>query len=610
MKPMLPTLTFEIPKGDDWIYEPKYDGFRALLHIGENSIQIISRNGHDLSKSFPEIIQFVIQNKQKFESFLPCIFDGELVHLVNKYQANFEIIQQRGRLKSPDKIELHSHQYPCQYVVFDIIKWKGKTLVHEPLQKRKHHLKTIFTKVSFPLHVYPNQHDLIQFVEMSTSFDLLWSQITKSQGEGIVAKKLSSTWNTGKRTKEWLKYKNYKSGHFIILGYNTTNGYFHVGVHQHKKIIPMGSFSHGLDDEKRNILIEIIRQNGRKHGNFIEIDPAICVKLNYLSITFGQLREVFFDSFLLDYSWEDCTLFHLKWNDQNIHHEVHITHPDKILFPKVNVYKQDYLSYLLEIFNFMLPFLKDRALTVVRYPHGMLGEAFYQKNCPEYAPTFIQTKNIDHIDYILCQDLSTFMWLGNQLAIEFHIPYNTVNENNPVEIVFDLDPPSKDLFSLAIKAAIELKHYFDTFSIQCFPKLSGNKGIQIHIPITGKTLTYEDTRTFTSFFANYLCEKFPDLFTTERMKKNRGNRLYVDYIQHAEGKTIICPYSVRGNENGSVAAPLYWEELNENLKSESFTIDFVVERLKNQGCPMTHYFTNTQDAKVKQVIEQLSILKR
>lgn len=606
---MLPTLTFDIPKGKDWVYEPKYDGFRALLYIKEDSIHIISRNGHDLSNSFPEIIDYVKHYKQKLQPFLPCVLDGELVHLINSYQANFEVIQQRGRLKVKDKIEIHSKQFPCQYVVFDVLTINGQKLLHSPLQERKKQLEYLFKHTSLPLHVYPNPNELIQLVEMSTSFQLLWKKITKFHGEGVVAKKRNSIWVEGKRTKEWLKYKNYKEGNFIITGYDTLNGYFHVGVYQNGQVISIGSFSHGMNDEERNILTQIIRQNGRKRGNFIEIAPVICVKLRYLSITFGQLREVFFHSFLLDHSWEECTYFQLKWKEQKVNSDVKITHPDKILFPKINVNKEDYLSYLLDISSHLLPFLKNRALTVVRYPHGMLGEAFFQKNCPDYAPSFIQTKTIHDIDYILCHDLSTLMWLGNQLAIEFHIPFNTVDNPNPVEIVFDLDPPSKDSFALAIKAALELKQCFEPFSIQSFPKFSGNKGIQIHIPLIEKQLSYDDTRVFTSFFANYLCEKFPDLFTTERMKKNRGNRLYVDYIQHAEGKTIISPYSVRGNDHGTVAAPLFWDELTEQLDSQTFTMDFVIKRLKKRGCPMKNYFANAQDPFVKKVIDQLTKLK-
>jgi bifunctional non-homologous end joining protein LigD len=255
----------------------------------------------------------------------------------------------------------------------------------------------------------------------------------------------------------------------------------------------------------------------------------------------------------------------------------------------------------------MLPFLKNRLLTVIRFPHGMFGEAFYQKNRPDYTPGFIDTKKHEDIDYIICNNLSTLLWLGNQLAFEYHIPFQTIDTDYPTEIVFDLDPPSKEYFSLAIKAATEMKKIFDQFGLKTFPKLSGNKGLQIHIPLSKNSLSYEETRVFTAFIAEFLVTSFPDDFTIERMKKNRGNRLYVDYIQHAEGKTIIAPYSLRGKKEGAyIAAPLDWTEVNENLSVDQFTIENVLNRANTIGCPFQEYFSSPQDETLQTLIKGLT----
>ncbi|MBP3040803.1 non-homologous end-joining DNA ligase [Bacillaceae bacterium Marseille-Q3522] len=269
---------------------------------------------------------------------------------------------------------------------------------------------------------------------------------------------------------------------------------------------------------------------------------------------------------------------------------VNITHPEKMIWKNHDIRKEDFLTFLVNISSYLLPFLKNRILTVIRYPHGIPGESFYQKNCPDYAPDFIQTVEDNGIHYIVCNDLQTLLWLGNQLAIEYHVPFQTFSASGPSEIVFDLDPPDRNGFPLAIKAAQEMKQLFDSFEIISYPKLSGNKGLQIHIPISNPSLTYEDTRIFTQFIATYLVEKFPDAFTIERLKKNRGKKLYVDYVQHAEGKTIICPYSSRGNEIATVAAPLFWEEVKENLKVENFHIPYVLDRLSKKPCPMQDFF--------------------
>lgn len=269
---------------------------------------------------------------------------------------------------------------------------------------------------------------------------------------------------------------------------------------------------------------------------------------------------------------------------------VAITHPDKPLWPEKGLNKIDYLQYLRDVSDFMLPFLRERDLTVIRYPHGAGGEKFFQKNCPDYAPDFIRTHETHDIDYIVCSDLATLMWLGNQLAFELHVPFQTIHTTGPSEIVFDLDPPSRNEFELAVEAALMIKEILIKLNLTSFVKTSGNKGLQIYIPLPENTFSYEETRKFTQFIADFLTEKEPKWFTTERLKKNRGNRLYVDYLQHAEGKTIVAPYSVRGNKEALVATPLEWEEVTRDLRPEQFPMDTTIKRIKEKGCPFEKFW--------------------
>lgn len=276
--------------------------------------------------------------------------------------------------------------------------------------------------------------------------------------------------------------------------------------------------------------------------------------------------------------------------------EVAITSPDKLLWPNKGIHKLDYLQYLQNISEYMLPFLKERELTVIRYPHGMEGESFFQKNCPDYAPEFIRTHQREDIDYIVCSDLATLIWLGNQLAFEFHVAFNTIHSDKPTDIVFDLDPPSRDEFHLAVEAALMIKEILTKLKLTSFVKTSGNKGLQVYIPLPEDTYRYEDTRRFTKFLAEYLIEEEPNWFTIERLKKNRGSKLYVDYLQHAEGKTIIAPYSVRGNKEALVATPLEWEDVTRGLRPEQFPLEEIVNRVKQKGCP----FAGMPEAKQNQ----------
>lgn len=286
--------------------------------------------------------------------------------------------------------------------------------------------------------------------------------------------------------------------------------------------------------------------------------------------------------------------------------KVMITNPTKPLWPKVGLHKIDYLNYLVQIADHMLPILENRLLTVIRFPHGEGGESFYQKNCPVYAPEFVQTKESEGINYIVCSDLPTLMWLGNQLAFEFHTPFNTIYSDYPSEIVFDLDPPSRQEFNLAIEAALMIKEILDSLKVISYVKTSGNKGLQLYIPLPDNSIAYEQTRIFTQFIADYLTNKKPKWFTTERLKVKRGKRLYVDYLQHAQGKTIIAPYSVRGNEEALVATPLYWEEVNQRLRPENFPLDQTLDRLKNKECPFKDFFQSKKKQHVKPILDWLA----
>ncbi|HZH62290.1 MAG TPA: DNA ligase D [Metabacillus sp.] len=604
---MLPTLHTDIPTGSDWVYETKYDGFRSILIISESSIDLMSRNEKSLNKQFPEIIANIEGMFESLKPFLPLTLDGEIVYLTSTYFADFEQLQIRGRLKNQDKIEKEAEKHPCRFLVFDLLKINGKSLLPETLKVRKTELQKLFQALGLEQNVNPVSSNLLQYVPFTSHYSSLWKDMRLENGEGLIAKHLKSKWESGVRTQQWLKIKNYKYAHFFITGYDKENGYFHVGVFHDEHIVQVGNFSHGISSYEREALLTIVRDNKKAEtASFIEIEPAIVVEIQFLSIYKNQLREPSFSTFRFDVHVEECTWDMLLIKTAPIDEKITITHPDKPLWETIDLKKEKFISYLYQISPFMLPFLENRLLTVIRFPHGMFGEAFYQKNCPDYAPSFIKTKKHEEIDYIICQDLSTLIWLGNQLAFEYHIPFQTIDTPYPTEIVFDLDPPSREFFSLAIKAALEMKKVFDQFQLKTFPKLSGNKGLQIHIPLSKNSLTYEETRVFTEFIANFLVTSFPDDFTIERMKKNRGNRLYIDYIQHAEGKTIIAPYSLRGKKEGAfIAAPLFWEEINEGLTVEQFTIDDVLHRSKTIGCPFDDYFESPQDDTLRTLIDQI-----
>ncbi|MCM3704955.1 MULTISPECIES: DNA ligase D [Cytobacillus] len=607
MRPMLPTLTFDVPNEKEWVFEAKYDGFRAILHW-EKEPRLTSRNDKPLLNLFPEIKAFMEKHKDKFEQYLPLILDGEVVLLENAYKAHFGSIQVRGRMRAEKKIREKAKTSPCRFLVFDILMINGRKIADKEYSARKTELEALFKSCDLPLEPDEKDSRLIQLIPPYPSFKELWEKIVLHDGEGIVAKQMKNKWEEGKRSSLWLKFKNWKYVSCFITAYEKSNGYFYAGVYQGDAIIGIGQFLFGLKPDEKQALFQIIKENkADENSQFIYVEPAICVDVKYLEIYEEQMREPHFHKFRFDLKPDACTYEQFLQQQKNLPREIEITHPEKPLWEMPAIQKIDYIHFLRGIAPYMLPFLKNRLLTVIRYPHGIFGEPFYQKNCPEYAPDFVETEMSEGIDYIVCNHLKTLLWLGNQLAFEFHIPFKTLESSGPSEIVFDLDPPSRDAFPLAIKAAIYIKEVLDQLKLISFVKTSGNKGLQVYIPLPENTYTFDDTRQFTEFIAQYLLNKDPDSFTIERLKKNRGGRLYVDYIQHAEGKTIIAPYSPRGNETATVAAPLFWEEVGDKLSMERFQITNMVKRINSDGDPFNTYF---QTKKIQPFSPVLDFLKQ
>ncbi|KPB04046.1 ATP-dependent DNA ligase [Bacillus sp. CHD6a] len=609
MKPMLPTLHQHPPQGKDWVYEVKYDGYRCIAVLDNHNISLQSRGGTELSASFPEIVHFLkdLTLMDAWKRVLPLIIDCELTVLTSPQKANFQILQKRGRSKTKDRISKLSNEHPATLLAFDLLELKGDTLIQKKFTERKKTLFHLFEQTGLPLSPVVKNVSRLQYVPFSNNSEELWEQIKFEHGEGLIAKKINSTYSLGKRTTDWIKVKNYKAVTCFITAYQKENGYFHIGVFKGDEVEGIGLFSHGLTSEERSALIEVIKQYSyNEDAKFVYVKPGICVEIYYLEIYQNQLRHPEFSRFRFDVEVKECSLETLF--KPTLPASVPITNPDKPLWEEPLVTKQAFIDFLSHCSPYMLPFLKDRAMTVIRFPHGMSGESFYQKNCPDYAPPFVETHVDQDINFILCNNMETLIWLGNQLALEFHVPFQTVLTSEPSEIVFDLDPPSKEHFSIAITGAIIMKEVFDQLGLRSFVKTSGRKGLQVYIPLPDGQFTYQDTRQFTAFIANYLVSKEPTLFTVERLKKHRGNRVYVDYVQHAEGKTIIAPYSLRGNDLPTVATPLYWREVKESLRPEEFTLFSVQERLKKLGDPFEDFATSKTTQPFQDVLSSLKQL--
>ncbi|MDI3481724.1 MAG: bifunctional non-ous end joining protein LigD [Tepidanaerobacteraceae bacterium] len=265
-----------------------------------------------------------------------------------------------------------------------------------------------------------------------------------------------------------------------------------------------------------------------------------------------------------------------------------LTNLSKVLWPDDGFTKADFIDYMEKVSPYILPHLKDRPVVFTRYPDGIYGKAFYQKNIPEYAPKWLNTYEVVSdrdkiIRYAVINDKDSLIWAANQASIEIH-PWLSRKgaPGTPDFAVFDFDPMEKTDFEDARRLALALKRLLDMEGLKGFVKTSGATGLQVYIPLE-PVYTYEDVRIFTSFFCRVLEKAFPDDATTTRKVDKRGGRVYLDYLQNIRGKTIIAPYSPRPRKGAPVSCPLTWEELEEGVAPDMFTIKSVPERLNRMG---------------------------
>jgi DNA polymerase LigD, polymerase domain len=283
--------------------------------------------------------------------------------------------------------------------------------------------------------------------------------------------------------------------------------------------------------------------------------------------------------------------------------KIKFTNPGKLLWPKTGIRKIDYLARMLELAPYILPHSKDRLLTCIRYPHGAGGKSFFQKNIPEYAPDWINTRTWNGTKYILLDSAATLAWLVNLAVLEFHTSFNTWQRDNyPTDIVFDLDPSEGQGFDAAAEAALLVKETLDSLSINSHVKTSGATGLQIYIPAGGR-YNYDEARMINEFFARYFSQKYPTKITIERMIENRGKRLYFDYLQMWQGKTIAMVYTPRATETATVSMPVEWDELEKGIHPEDFNLSNALERIKKKGDLFAPLLDNSPQENLDSLLE-------
>jgi bifunctional non-homologous end joining protein LigD len=585
--PMLATLANELPTGRDWVYEVKWDGYRAVASIRGGEAELTSRRGNSLTERFAAVANAIPASVRTPH----CVLDGEVCALDERGRASFSVMQQGSG--------------PLVYYVFDLLEVEGEPLLDRPLRKRRERLEELL-----------DRRDGI--VRLSEAFDdgqALLEAAREQALEGVIAKRLDSLYQPGRRTRDWLKVKSHGRQEFLIAGYTrgkgrreSTLGALVLAYHRGEELVWAGNCGTGFTEKEIEKLLRKLRPLERKtpsfdpvpkmpkvrKGDVVWVTPKLVCEVEFAEWTHdGRLRAPSYQGLREDKAPDDVT------REQPLETEVRkgrrllrLSNLDKVFWPKEGITKGDLLSYYREIAPVVLPHLRDRPFTMKRYPDGIEGGHFFQKNAPEHMPDWIprrsyrstsrETRQKRTIAYPLVNDELALLWMVNMGCIDLNTWYSRVDKpDRPGFVLFDLDPSPDVGFAETVQVALLVKEVLDAVGLEGYAKTSGSDGIHVLVPIARRH-TYADSRLFAEIVAGALARAHPGLVTTEWSKAKRRGVL-IDANQNGEGKTIASVYSVRPREGAPVSTPLLWDEVRKELDPSDFTMEVALQRVGRHG---------------------------
>jgi bifunctional non-homologous end joining protein LigD len=588
VKPMLASVTKTPFDDKDWIYEIKWDGYRAVAELEKGDIRFYSRNGLDFSERFAVIYQALHKIKHD------VILDGEVVLMNEKNLPDFQKLQH---------YENHLN-YPLIYYVFDILELDGKNMEGLHLLDRKKILKQLLKKDAS-----------IRYCDHIDGQGIAFLEKVKEQGmEGIIAKKKDSVYTRNVRSKEWLKIKNVQSTEVVIAGYTEPKGgRTHFGSlilagKKGKKWIYRGHVGTGFNSDLLRELKMKMKPLETDHSPFDEkvpvngkvswVQPKLVADIAYTEITrdgifrhpsFLRLRDEKKPQTLNEEVVEEIKDVKRSEEIKVGKWTVPVTNRHKVYWPEEGYTKGDVIDYYDKMSDFILPHLKDRPLSLKRNPNGIRDEGFYHKDAGENAPEFVETfkvksgSNNKIIDYIVCNNKATLIYVANLGCIEIN-PWNSTTRqpDNPTWMVIDIDPSPKNTFIQVIDTALMTREILDRAGVNSICKTSGSSGLHVYVPMKNK-YDYTTVKDFAHIIASLVQEQLPKFTTIERSLSKRGPKIYVDFLQNRSGQTLASVYSLRPVKGANASTPLDWKEVNHQLHPSQFNIRNIRERVQKKG---------------------------
>jgi bifunctional non-homologous end joining protein LigD len=592
----------ELPRDQSrWSFEVKWDGVRAIAYIKPGRLRLESRNLNEISDAYPEVRGILRDLGMR-----DAVLDGEIVAFDDAGRPSFERLQKRMHVTSPSSIRRLSKSTPVIYAIFDLLYLDGHSLMRLPYEERRARLEEL--GLGGPAWRVPAVHP--------GRGQALW-EATEAQGlEGIVAKRLDSRYEPGRRTGAWVKIKHTRRQELVIAGWLPGEGrrtdrigallmgvYDEGGALRYAGRVGTG-FTDRMLDDLRARLAPLRRSESPfatapklpRHAVFVE--PELVAEIEFREWTgegvkgegvkregvkregvmrapsFKGLRDdkpadavVREDRIGVDPATPEA-LFdgveRLPDGSLSVHVDgraLKLSNWDKVLFPQTGFTKGDLIAYYARIAPVALGHLRDRPLTLKRYPNGVDAPYFYEKQSPSHRPEWVQTVRVGGVDYTLCQDRPTLVWLANLADIELHTSLSlSADSERPAMLVFDLDPGPPAGIVECCDVALVLRGMFAALGLESVVKTSGSKGMQMYVPLN-TDVTYAQTKPFARQVAELLEQRLPDRVVSRMTKRLRGGKVLVDWSQNDDHKTTVTVYSVRARERPTVSTPVSWEEV-------------------------------------------------
>jgi bifunctional non-homologous end joining protein LigD len=612
----------------DWVFELKYDGFRMVAFGGEGQAELRYRSNLVATPRFPEIAAAI--------RALPCpgvVLDGEVVVCDADGKPVFNLLQQRSQLARASEILRAAAALPATYFVFDLLGCDGWDLRGLPLIERKELARRLVPGVG-PL----------RWADHVDEIGEVFLQAVVARGlEGVVAKKKTASYKSA-RTRDWLKLKVDPEDDFAVCGYTPPKssriglGAFYLAMRDGNRWVFAGKVGSGFDDKQLEQYKAILDREPTwkpdfplperiagarwvvprmvcvvRYREWIESDVGKGVRVPRFPV-FVRMRD--------DKTAIECVVpdhFHpaadvapvaapvtvadedasgpvekmalaaaLEVEVDHVPREIKLSNQKKVFWPGEGITKGDLVEYYRAIAPWILPYMLDRPCVITRYPDGIEGKWFYQKDMPEWVPPWLRTfKSFSEhsqreVHYVLVDDADGLAFLANLGSIPMHVWASRIHaDGQPDWTIIDLDPKNAPR-EWVVPLALSIRELCEAVGLPTYVKTSGQTGLHVLIPLGGQC-TFDQARTLAYLLALVIERRHPTMATTSRNPAARGGKVYLDWGQNARGQLLVAPFSVRPQPGAPVSMPLVWDEVTPALDPRAFTIRTALARMEARG---------------------------